>query len=288
MTAPAFFLHLPRTAGTTLNAVLRDNFAPAEILSIYSKEDYTRHAAHDPAELAHIRLIQGHLFLPSLDPPSIYGLPVRPFTFLREPVARLLSEYAFLRSWKRNHLYAYLHEHNTTFRQYMLSDDRPLRYRGRNYMTRCIACMDVGNDPLPRKALARAKRHLEQVFAFVGIQERFTESLLLLGDFLGLTSLFHEKRNALTDHAKPAVTDEDLALCQELNQGDSALYAFAVELFNARLADQGPAFARRLAEFTRLNAGYQKACALIQQRTDQSVDAPLEGGDIVFSKDGVW
>lgn len=284
MNAPAFFLHLPRTAGTTLNAVLRDNFAPSEILSIYSKEDYTRHAAHEPSELRHIRLIQGHLFLPSLDPPSIYGIAVRPFTFMRDPVDRLISEYAFLRTWKRNHLYAYLNEHNTTFHQYMLGEDRPLRYRGRNYMTRCIACMDVGTDPLPRKALARAKGHLERAFGFVGIQERFTESLLLLADFLNLSSLFHEKRNALTESVKPIVSAEDLALCRELNQGDMALYAFAQELFQSRLDAQGPAFTQRLTEFTRLNAGYQKACALIQQRTEDAA----EGGDILFSKDGLW
>lgn len=32
-----FFLHLPRTAGTTLNAVLHDNFAPETVLSVYAK-----------------------------------------------------------------------------------------------------------------------------------------------------------------------------------------------------------------------------------------------------------
>ena len=38
--APFFFFHLPRTAGTTLNAILKDNFAPEEVLSVYRREDY--------------------------------------------------------------------------------------------------------------------------------------------------------------------------------------------------------------------------------------------------------
>ena len=37
---PFFFFHLPRTAGTTLNAILRDNFAPEEVLTVYRREEY--------------------------------------------------------------------------------------------------------------------------------------------------------------------------------------------------------------------------------------------------------
>lgn len=36
MTAPLFFFHLPRTAGTTLNTILRDNFPAQATMNIYS------------------------------------------------------------------------------------------------------------------------------------------------------------------------------------------------------------------------------------------------------------
>ncbi|MDL2272125.1 sulfotransferase family 2 domain-containing protein, partial [Desulfovibrio sp. OttesenSCG-928-I05] len=223
----AFFLHIPRTAGTTLNTILRANFPPEAVINVYDKEEYAAHAAHSRDELEKVRLIQGHLLLQNYDPPQMYGEPVRVFTFLREPLPRLVSEYAFLRTWKANHLYAYLNDNNVSFRDYLLGETRELRYRGKNFMTRCVAGIDTGTKAYPVKAVAKAKRHLERVFGFVGIQERFMESLLLLGDFLGIDNLLHEKRNALSDAAKPVVSAEDMELARELNRGDLELYTFA-------------------------------------------------------------
>ena len=284
MPTPAFFLHIPRTAGTTLNAILRDNYPPEEVLNIYSEDDYKTHATHSAEDLTHIRLIQGHLLLPDFDPPSIYGITVRPFTFVREPVSRLLSEYRFLSTWKGNHMYAYLQQNKVTFRDYLTSPAQPLRYRGHNFMTRCIAGMDVGTEPLPRKALARAKSHLEKVFGFVGIQEYFMESLLLLKDFLGLRSVVHEKRNALAETAKSPVPDADLLLANELNQADSALYQFACDLFQERVARQDN-FEQRMRDFTFLNNNYQKVCSLLLRRTGEEKE---EQSPIRFGKDGLW
>lgn len=94
-----FFLHLPRTAGTTLNAVLHDNFAPETVLSVYAKEDYERCRMLEADVLERIRLIEGHLMPESFDPPSLYGRRLRMFTLLREPLSRLVSEYVFQKSW---------------------------------------------------------------------------------------------------------------------------------------------------------------------------------------------
>lgn len=280
----AFFLHIPRTAGTTLNTVLRANYAPEEIIEVYDKADYERHAAHSPDELQRIRLIQGHLLLQNYDPPRMYGVPVKVFTFLREPLARLISEYAFLRAWKDNHLYAYLNGNDISFRQYMLGETKELRYRGRNFMTRCVAGLDTGGKPYPVRAVARAKRNLEHVFGFTGIQERFTESLLLLGDFLGITNLLHERRNALKEKAKPDIATEDLELARELNQGDLELYAFASDLLAERIAAQGPAFATRVATFSRLNAKFRRMSEIIAG----NIVGAEEGGTIALPKTSLY
>ena len=279
----AFFLHIPRTAGTTLNAILRANFTADQIINVYSADEYKAHAAHSADELEGIRLIQGHLLLQKYDPPTMYGVPVRVFTFLREPVARVLSEYAFLRTWKANHMYAYLNDNAISFRDYLLGDEPRLRYRGRNFMTRCIAGLDTGTKPYPRQAVARAKHNLEKVFGFVGLQERFMESLLLLGDFLGMENLLHEKRNALREESKPVISDDDIALARECNRGDSEVYDFAVALFAERVATRGSAFAGRLRAFTLLNDKFRKMSALITEDA-----APDRDDAIAFPKDGYF
>ena len=137
--APFFFFHLPRTAGTTLNAILKDNFAPEEVLSVYRREDYAACRELEVERLNRLRLIQGHLMPQSLYPPTLYGRPVRIFTFLREPVSRLISEYRFLRTWPRNHMYAYLNENNISFEHYLTGKEHQLCLRGSNFMTHALA-----------------------------------------------------------------------------------------------------------------------------------------------------
>ena len=286
MTKPFFFLHLPRTAGTTLNGILRSNFAPEEILNFYTQEDYKNNAERSQESLTGIRLIQGHILLPQFTPPSIFSVTVQPFTFLRSPVERLVSEYNFLRTWDKNHMYAYLRENNITLRDYVLSNNHLLQYRGRNYMTRCISGMDMGLSPYPIKALARAKQHLEHVFCFVGIQERFVESLLLLGDVMGLSTLFYENRNTLKKDEKEPVSGEDIALIKELNRADEALYQFACELFSARVSEKGAGFTQRMNTFIQINTYYQKCSSLLQNEATQ----PFSESDspIIFPKTTLW
>ena len=280
MGKPFFFLHIPRTAGTTLNAVIRNNFAPEEVLSVYNRADYERLAVLDEAALAPIRLIQGHLFLQSYDPPMSYAREVEVFTFLREPVARLVSQYLFELHWEENSLYSFLNEGGVSFADYVTSDCKELRYRGRNFMTRMLSGMDFDLDSFPRAALDAAKRNLESVFGFVGIQERFDESLVMLQDFLGLESLLHERRNALRPALKERIGEADLALAAERNAADAELYAFAVGLFDERVASQGPEFQARVARFREVNTRFAKVCALVARRDGQDMDA-----DVVLPKD---
>ncbi len=202
-----FFLHLPRTAGTTLNAILRDNFAPQEILSVYRAEDY-RAARHlEPRQLDSVRLIQGHLFLQSYRPPRMYDRDVRVFTFLRDPVSRLISEYRFLKTWRANHMYTFLNDNRINFREYLLSGHQRLVYRGKNFMTRFFSGEGLPVERFPRRELEMAKHNLEHEFTVVGIQERFDESLLILADAMGLTSLYHERHNALVPVSQGEIGD---------------------------------------------------------------------------------
>ena len=262
---PFFFFHLPRTAGTTLNAILRDNFAPEEVLTVYRREEYAACRELEVERLNRLRLIQGHLMPQSLYPPTLYGRPWRIFTFLREPVSRLVSEYRFLRSWPRNHLYAYLNENNISFERYLTGTEHQLCLRGSNFMTHALAGKFRNIDDA--EALERAKDRLENACCCFGIQERFDESLLLLAKALGLTNLFYERRNALRQEAPlPPVTESERELAAERNQADAALYAFAVDLLERRIAAEGPAFAQRLEAFRHVNAKYQNVCELMARK----------------------
>ena len=139
------------------------------------------------------------------------------------------------------------------------------------------------DDPYPREALEYAKEALEKSFTFFGIQERFFESLVMLGDILCLNNILHEKRNALKEEARTCLDEEDIMLARQMNAADIELYEFALELFDKRIAALGPAFRERVQKLAILNAQYQKVSQLLMQRAEQSAQ-----GQILLPKDGMW
>ncbi|MGE9985934.1 sulfotransferase family 2 domain-containing protein [Desulfovibrio sp. SGI.169] len=269
-----FFLHLPRTAGTTLNAILRENFPPEAVLSVYAREDYQRCRMLDADVLERIRLIEGHLNPESFEPPRLYGRPLRMFTLLRDPLERLVSEYVFQKTWPSNHLYAYLNENGISFQEYLASDAPLLKFRGKNFVSHCLAGV-FAQDRDMDEVLTLAKKHLRESFCLVGIQERFDESLLLLAGEIGLSKLYYERRNMLRPGAAAEITDEDRALAADMNSADMELYAFARDLFEQRVRAAGPAFAARLREFRFLNKKYQKMCAMLDKSLLGEATGPI-------------
>ncbi len=280
MNTPLFFLHIPRTAGTTLNGILKDNFKDDKILSVYTDVEYKERRILSETERDRIKLIMGHLFLQSYDPPTIYSRHVRVFTFLRDPIQRLISEYLFLKKWPNNHLYNFINNNNISFSRYISSTERKLIFRGKNFMTRMLSGENFDVETFPEKALQAAKHNIASQFEFVGIQERFNESLLLLKQHLGLQSIIYEKKNALRPEVKKEISEDDIALAQEKNQADIELYNYASTLFSERVNAQSKSFSLQLKRFNIIIEKYNNACELIQKKNK------IESrGDITHPKD---
>ena len=281
--APLFFLHFPRTGGTTIDEIFASNYPADSILKIYSRDDFKKYAVIEEKDFLPLRYITGHLLLTSTNPTQFYGKDVRAFTFLREPVKRLYSEYIFLKTWKQQHLYSYLNDNNISFSQYITSTEKLLKWRGKNFMTRCISGDALETTDLS-EALEKAKDNLRNSFMAFGLQERFMESLLLLAPQAGLTNILHQKRNALKyGAATPKLTAEEEEIAREYNSADVELYAWAARLFDERVREQGPEFRKRLKDALFLNEKYQKISNLLYASVSKDEDA-----GIALSKDVRW
>jgi len=106
-----------------------------------------------------------------------------------------------------------------------------------NLCTRFL-CSHPTLGELAPSALDEAKENLRS-FAFVGIQERFEESILLLQRTLGLGLVPYRDHHVSAVGSRPSVgdiTDQQRALIVECNQLDTELYAFGLELFEQALA----------------------------------------------------
>lgn len=249
-----FFLHIPKTAGTTLNAVLEANFPPESVLSVYDKASQQRMESLTAEEFQALRLIQGHVFVRDFE--QFFSQPLTAFTMLREPVARVVSEYDFLRSWPEHHLYHYLNKNRIGIADYVAGESKELRRRGKNLMCNSLAgsappCKDEA------ETLERAKANLER-FAVVGLTEMFDATLLLLQEAAGLQNVLYERRNIRAGVLKPQdLSPGELEVVREHNRLDMELYAHAKTRIEEEVARRGANFQKRLKHFQEINRRYQ-------------------------------
>jgi hypothetical protein len=172
-------------------------------------------------------------------------------TFLREPVDRVLSHY-----------YRHIHiaDPRRTGRQVAepWSPEQGGKIKAdsieqalvemrvpqlNNLATRFIGGGQSPMGELPASALDEAKENLRS-FAFIGIQERFEESLVLLQRMLGLGSVPYEDRHVSSDRPSvEEISDEQRALIAEYNQLDAELYSFGLGLFDDAVAAADDGFA---------------------------------------------
>lgn len=280
---PIFFLHFPRTGGTTVDDVFFANYPAEKIIKIYSHDEYVQYRSIDEDKFANIDYITGHLLLDSVNPTRFYGKKVRAFTFLREPVKRLYSEYIFLKTWKSQHLYEYLNSNEISFSQYIASNEKLLRYRGKNFMTRCLSGESLEKCD-QAKALEKAKYNLKNNFICFGLQEKFMESLLMLARETNLQNILHQKRNSLNYGAmQTEMSDEEKATAIAYNGADIELYNYACELFAERVREKGRDFQTSLKNFQFLNSKYQNIANLLYNNANKGGDKSIN-----LSKDVHW
>jgi len=240
------FMHIPKTAGTTLNAMLAEQFLPeqryevmmrgmnwrvpgrrllARPLISFSKLRRLRAAL---ATRRDVRLLHGHFDL------SIRGLfpgDIRLFTFLRDPLERAISHYFHYRRRSDDAI------HPLAMRSSLVEW---VRARGLvemdNGQTRRLAgMMNVRCGALTRAALELAKSNLAK-FAVVGLTERFDESLLLLHRAFGWPLRRLRPCNVGANRpGRDAFGGDVRTAIVEHNALDVELYGFARELLERAL-----------------------------------------------------
>ncbi|WP_287129570.1 sulfotransferase family 2 domain-containing protein [Candidatus Cyanaurora vandensis] len=248
MKPPLVFLHIYKTAGSTLNRILRRQYAPAQTFSV-------ENPTLDQFKALPVAQREGYRYY-HLHATTHFGLaPLFPaqsryVTMLREPISRTVSAFYYTRNKADERpFYAKVTQNIEVF---AASDWQ------QNFQTRALAGM-VDPEEAPADVLARAKRNIEAHFTLVGLTERFDESLLLLQEEFGwpTVNLTYVKVNTARDRRDPLTpADRDLVVAH--NQLDLELYQFAQQRFAQQVAQQGPDFARRLSAYQTFNQRYSK------------------------------
>jgi GT2 family glycosyltransferase len=213
------FLHVPKTAGTSLLVALRDRLGD-ELVEYYDNQPgKTLSTVLTLAQRA--RIIFGHA---SFGIHRQLGVAPEYGTILRHPVARVISLYHFL-AQETTSTCADRIRRGLTLGDFVRAR---LSSQTSNHMTQILA--GRGTAELDDDDLARAKRNLFE-FAYVGILEEL--NLAGLESFLGVGPIRLGCHN-IGSYARDTVPSEDREIIESHNQYDLELYRYAVELLRSR------------------------------------------------------
>jgi hypothetical protein len=238
------FLHIPKTAGTTLNRIIEWQYSP---FAIFTMDPHRIRATAErfkrlpEARRRRLQVVRGHLFY------GIHELLPQGATYitmLREPVARLLSSYYFVLRRPLNPL------HRKLKRQGLGVDDCIRLFPDRNN-TQCRFIAGVKDVAIAdERLLDMAKANLTKSFSVVGICERFEESLILISKTFGWEVRFYENRRV--SKTRPQIDPGVVEIIKEHNRLDLELYEFGKSLFEVNLARNESAVREGIAAFRTL------------------------------------
>jgi hypothetical protein len=234
------FLHLPKTAGTTLHTIINRQYS-REAIHSFGPDAVAAVAALQTmpeAERAKIRLLQGHM------PFGLHTYLLQPtayFTMLRDPVDRVMSEYYYARNIPAHYLYPFIVEQNLSLPQAI---EARVHVMLNDAQTRLLSGVwgEVPFGEMTADHLEQAKRNLAQC-TVVGLTERFDESLLLLQRAFGWQDIHYQRANVTQGRPpKENLAPADLAIIRQAQPLDRALHEYAQQLFAEQKKKYGLSF----------------------------------------------
>lgn len=238
------FLHIPKTAGTTLRLIFKQYYSAGEVLEMDEGFTGLEQIMADKAALGKLKLVMGHSAQHFL---NRYEGSVQLVSFVRDPFKRLVSEYAFVRFQKEHPRHKMAA--GMTMEEYLIRaglDDNQARFLAFEGVAGRSPHGHEERDSLLKEALC----HLKEKFLFVGIAERFDESIVLLHRRLNWPRLpiyaplnVGERRGQIAD-----IRDKKSQIEQDYLSVDRQVYDYCLARFEGEWDAQKDENESQLAE----------------------------------------
>ncbi len=224
-----FFNHIPKTAGTSVRCALEKLFGKNTYNSYWCFDEYLA----DPKRHSY-KLLCGH-FGSVVE--SVHSRCMKSITFLREPSSRSVSHYLDIRARKTHRFHKDAQE--MSFSDFIRSDVGCIELL--DLQTRFLAVTDFQEWKTMKKAFDEvdvctmkdllhfekiAQKALENLrkYFFVGVVERFNESLCLLSAQLNQGPIKMFDFNKAKESQPLQLSEEDRNVLMSLTRTDQLLY----------------------------------------------------------------
>ena len=235
---PISFVHINKTAGTTFTQYLRSHFCDQQTVAPPFYGDFAQIGIDNPA----VELFWGHFTYAQFIAKRTDAWFI---SFLRDPIQRVISQYRSLHNpknlnggWEEvlpphaRKAMAFAHEAN--FEEFIFSDDPFILGHIVDLQTLFLSSYRNTNHP---EFLSSAIDNIRRKFLFVGITERFEESIDLfryqLQSPFPYRAAVHQAN--ISQRYPVELTDRTRARLDELTKMDQELYQHACELLDSRV-----------------------------------------------------
>ncbi len=230
-TDPIVFIHIPKTGGMTMHAMIRDLYKPCELHKINpAVESIEKYQSLSRGRKDELKVIYGHMdyWIHELLPPNS-----RYVTLMRNPVERVVSHYRYVRRTASNPLrelamQSSLEDWVAQCGLHEMDNGQTRRLSGSTDFVKFGEC--------PAEMLEQAKHNVQRNFALVGLTERFDETYGLMSKLFDWPIKHYPPRNVARQKSGiKEIPVRTIRLIEKLNALDMELYAHATRLFADRL-----------------------------------------------------
>lgn len=258
-----FFLHIPKSAGSTLKYSLNYIYKKSEIFHVNNripkvsiKDGLNKLSLKKQSKL---KMVAGH---------GYYGMHsglasnknFKYFTFLRNPKSRIISLYNQVLNSKvnENEIAKYIDENDASLDDLINCN----LFQGfHNDQCRLIAGLPFDKNITEEELFEKAKMTIENDFEFIGIQEHFLLSLLMLKENLNWKKQPHFlsiNKSKSKSIVKKSFSSQTLQLIDSNNQADQKLYDLYLKKFLESYHENKNDWDSKLNQFEKKNEIYSQ------------------------------
>lgn len=232
------FIHIPKTGGSTFHSIINKRYDSSEIYNVFGSkqndEEIKNFIELPVYKKERIKLLKGHM------PFGLHSYLNDRFsyiTFLRNPVDRVISQYYYIKKNKNNPNHEIVEGDAMSISDFVESGIVTGMNNGQaRFITGDVNRLPYGDDT---NLLSDAKENINRYFRWVGVTERFDESMISLWNILEWDKKpYYIKQNVSKVRKSLSEIDEkDLRVVKNYNSVDEKLYEYANQLLDESLSN---------------------------------------------------